>query len=565
MYQRQPERSVRRATIKNEGSDPSTGKIDIASKRLLEEEDRPMERFDVCIVGSGLAGMSGAYEAAKAGASVCLMGKGGVGKASATSMSAGIFTHPTEGLMEEELLKATIDIGRNVNDERLVRILVTNGKTVPEFLNEVGMAYETKPSGITLRRQRLMFPGVELAQHMRKVLAELGVVLFERCVTESLVLERDRCIGTLNSDKNGNAFPIASRSTILATGGFCAVFGDHDNPSGSVGDGIAMGLRAGAFARDLEFVQFFPIGMKQEGFPPFVLFPPYANGARIVNDKGDDVLKKRVPEETNLTRAVLLQRDKVCQAIAFEEGRGRKCYLDLSNATGWDEIDTMTLNSMYQLKTYGFSPSDGKIRIRPTAHHSMGGLVIDEHCQTRVIDLYAAGEVVGGLHGANRRGGNALTEALVFGRMAGRRAAERAMSRQETSSTRLFDDELIMKEKDSAYLSKMRKTIGEVCTKSLGIVRSREGLVNGLGCANRLRQEARSTSEVSIGTGEKEIENILVVVEGALNSALLRQESRGSHFRRDFPVEDERWLGHIEVSMSGSDLIYSFVSKKMLT
>ncbi|MDD1764899.1 MAG: FAD-binding protein [Methanomassiliicoccales archaeon] len=556
---------MRIATIENEGSDASTGKIDIAPNRLLREEERPMERFDVCIVGSGLAGMSGAYEAARAGASVCLMGKGGVGKASATSMSAGIFTHPTEGLREEELFKATIDIGRNMNDERLVRILVTNGRTVPEFLSEVGITYETKPSGITLRRQRLMFPGVELAQLMKKVLADLGVVLFERCVTESLILERNRCIGTLNFDKNGNTFPIASHSTILATGGFCAVFGDHDNPSGLVGDGIAMGLRAGALARDLEFVQFFPIGMKQEGFPPFVLFPPYANGARIVNEKGDDVLRKRVPEETDLTRAVLLQRDKVCQAIAFEEDRGRKCYLDLSNATGWDKIDMETLNSMYQLKTYGFSPSDGKVRIRPTAHHSMGGLVIDECCQTEVIGLYAAGEVVGGLHGANRRGGNALTEAVVFGRIAGRIAAERAMGRQGTPSTRLLDDELTMKETDTTHLSKMRKAIGEVCTKSLGIVRSREGLVNGLEWVNRLRQEARSTSEVSMEDGKKDIENILVVVEGALNSALLRQESRGSHFRRDFPVEDERWLGHVEVSMSGSDLIYSFVSKKTLT
>jgi len=521
-----------------------------------------MERFDVCVVGSGLAGLSAAYEAAKTGASVCLLCKGCVGKASATSMSAGIFTHPTEGLREEELLRATMDIGCGINDERLVRRLVEEGRAVPEFMKEVGMSFDTKPSGIHLRRQKLVFPGVELALLMKAVLGKIGVTFFEHCVTDSLLMENGTCAGTLNLDRKGNAFAIASSSTVLATGGFCAIYQDHDNPSGAVGDGIAIALEAGAHARDLEFVQFFPIGMKQEGFPPFVLFPPYAEGARIVNEKGEDVLRKRIPEETNLTRAVLLQRDKVCQAIAFEEARGRKCYLELSKVTDWDKVDMATLNSMYQLKTYGFSPSQGKIGIGPTAHHSMGGVIVDEDCRTGVEGLYAAGEVVGGLHGANRRGGNALTEALVFGRISGRIAAEGALKAAGGPSVEP-EGSRREEEADLSIVEEMKDEVRGACSRSLGIIRSRDSLIDGKERTKRVRQDILAIRSRSAASAKlRELESMATVAEAAMNSALLRQESRGSHFRKDFPVEDERWLGHVEVSMSGRDLSYSLVSKE---
>jgi succinate dehydrogenase/fumarate reductase flavoprotein subunit len=322
-----------------------------------------------------------------------------------------------------------------------------------------------------------------------------------------------------------------------------------------------MALEAGAHARDLEFVQFFPIGMKEEGLPPFVLFPPYPDSAKIVNDKGDDVLRKRIPEETNLTRAVLLKRDKVCQALAFEEERGRKCYLDLSHVTDRYKVDMTTLNSMYQLTKYGFSPSKGRIRIGPTAHHSMGGVIIDEDCRTGVEGLYAAGEVVGGLHGANRRGGNALTEALVFGRVAGRMAAERARKIPRVKLPHMEHQD-VKNENDISSIAEMRKDIASVCSKFLGIVRSRDGLVEGKERVRSIRQKLRTMStNGKLLCRLTELKDASLVAEAAISSALLRQESRGSHFRKDFPVEDDRWLGFVKVSISGDDLLYSFVSK----
>ncbi|MDD1767547.1 MAG: FAD-binding protein, partial [Methanomassiliicoccales archaeon] len=485
----------------------------------------------------------------------------GVGKASATSMSAGIFTHTTEGLRKDELIQATIDIGRNINDDRLVRKLVTEGGGVLGFMDEIRANYDLKSSGVQLRRRKLVFPGIEMMMLMKDLLSDMGVTFLERCITSKLAVENNKCVGTLCWEKSGRLLSVASTSTVLATGGFCAIYEDHDNPVGAVGDGIAMALEAGAQARDMEFVQFFPIGMKQEGLPRFVLFPPYPEGAMIVNDKGDDVLRKRIPDEADLTRAVLLKRDRVCQAIAFEEERGRRCYLDLSNVEDWDAVDITTMNSLYQLRKYGFPRSDNRIRIGPTAHHSMGGVIIDDRCRTGVDGLFAAGEVTGGLHGANRRGGNALTEALVFGRIAGRMSAENASRtrRGKTYELQNPNDEI---EIDSSKIARMRRNCAVACSKCLGIIRSRDALAEGKEKIKSIRQELRT---ILGGVGPygklRELDSALLVAEGAMSSALLRQESRGSHFRKDFPVEDDRWIGFVRVSMSAGGLSYSFVSK----
>ncbi len=521
-----------------------------------------MERYDVCVVGGGAAGLCAAYEASKAGASVCIISKGCLGLASATAMSAGIFTHPTEGLREDELRKATIDIGCRINDGALVQRLVSEGSGIPYFLKEVGIEFDPKPSGIHLRRKRLRFPGVEFGKRMRDLLKERGVVVHEHCSTESLIMRGDRCVGAVSRDKGGSTFSIISDAVILATGGFCGIFETNDNPAACTGDGIAMALRAGAAVRDAEFVQFFPIGMAEENLPPFVLFPPYPDEARLVNDKGEDVLRKRLPEERNLTRAVILQRDKVCQAIAFEEERGRNCYLDLSEVNDWKGVDMGTMNSMYQLVTYGHMPANGRIRITTTAHHSMGGVVIDENARTGVKGLYAAGEIAGGLHGANRRGGNALAEAVVFGRIAGEAAAGVRVGMVERRAINNMKEAVEVETGDGSGAKEARRRIAAACSRSLGIVRSRGSLAEGISEIREIEKGIGNEGKVRSFEGD-EVKNMALIAQIAMQSALLRQESRGSHFRKDFPVEDDRWLGSIRASLSGAQLAYSFVPNKL--
>jgi len=531
-------------------------------------EEESMERFGVCIVGGGLAGLCAAFEAAKANANVCMITKGCVGKASATSMSAGIFSHPTEQMREDDLFKATMEIGRWINDEKLVRKLVSGGKEVPNFLQNFGMKFESKPSGMHLTREKLIFPMIELTTVMKESLEKMGVTFFEHCTVENLVMDGNKCLGVAGLDRNYSSFSIAANATILATGGFCAMFESNDNPIATTGDGMVMALEAGASLRDLEFIQFFPIAMIHKGLPPFILFPPYPPGAKIINDKGEDILKKRVPEETDLTKAVIIYRDKVCQAIAFEEEKGRKCFLDLSSVKRWEDTDMKTMNSMFQLHTYRFPlTNETMIRITCTAHHSMGGIIIDENCSTGIQNLYAAGEIVGGIHGANRKGGNALADALIFGRIAGTNAAKQKgvaieKDRFDTLVSIINEQSRQAEEIPRERLLDIKKTIARTCSKCLGIVRSRDLLVESAAVAEKIFGELKN-----VKTDEKsrtlldEIRSMALLAEMATHTALLRQESRGSHFRKDFPVEDERWLGFIEVTMVNGKPAYSFVPK----
>jgi succinate dehydrogenase/fumarate reductase flavoprotein subunit len=531
-------------------------------------EERSMERFDVCIVGGGLAGLCAAFEAAKANANVCMITKGCVGKASATSMSAGIFSHPTEQMREDDLFRATMEIGRWINDEKLVKKLVSGGKEVPCFLQSLGMKFESKPSGMHLTREKLIFPMIELTTVMKESLKKMGVTFFEHCAVENLVMDGKKCLGIVGLDRNYSSFSIAANSTVLASGGFCAMFENNDNPNTTTGDGMVMALEAGASLRDLEFIQFFPIAMMHKGLPPFILFPPYPPGARVINDRDEDILKKRVPEETDLTKAVIVYRDKVCQAIAFEEEKGRKCFLDLSSVKRWENVDMKTMNSMFQLRTYRFPlANETMIRITCTAHHSMGGIIIDENCSTGIQSLYAAGEIVGGIHGANRKGGNALADALIFGRIAGANAAKQRgvtieKDRFETLVSIIDEQSRQTEEIPRDRLMEMREMIASTCSKCLGIVRSRDLLAESATIAEKMFAELKNAK-----TDKKsrilldEIRSMALLAEMATHTALLRQESRGSHFRKDFPVEDERWLGYIEVTMVDKKPAYSFVPK----
>lgn len=525
-----------------------------------------MEEFDVCVVGGGLAGLCAAHEAAKRNASVCVVTKGCAGKASATSMSAGIFSHVTAQVKEEELFKATMEIGRWINDEKLVRILVSQSREIPQYLDGLGIKFEPKPSGMHLVRERLTFPMIELTSKLIDTLDGLGVTFFEHCAVESLIKDGEKCIGVKAIDRNNASFPIASRSTVLAAGGFCAMFENNDNPFATTGECMVMAMESGASLRDLEFVQFFPISMIHKGLPPFILFPPYPSDAKIVNDKGEDILKKRVPEETDLTKAVIVYRDKVCQAIAFEEEKMRKCYLDLSAVKKWDDTDMTTMNSMFQLCKYRF-PDRGEqmIRITCTAHHSMGGVIIDEHCWTGVAGLYATGEFVGGVHGANRKGGNALADALIFGRIAGSSAVRYGTDGIEKSRVEdayASTEERYEKGHEIATerLYEMREVIRRMCSKSLGILRSRDSLNE---CAAKASEIVRELNEAKGGKKNRiqfvETKSMALLMEMIAHAALLRQESRGSHFRKDFPVEDDRWLGHIKVTMVDQNPAYSFV------
>lgn len=327
----------------------------------------------------------------------------------------------------------------------------------------------------------------------------------------------------------------------------------HDNPVRASGDGYALAFHAGCRLRDMEFVQFYPPGLAESGKPPLILGAALSEVGRVVNSEGKDLFQKYQIVDRP---AAIRSRDQYSLAIFQEEAAGKQVFLDLRALSDQDWPKDIVGASLRDLLRNTYSCARKPLRISPMCHFFMGGIVTDQNGQTEIPGLFAAGEVVGGLHGANRLGGNALDEVLVFGNRAGKAAAQWAEGQLQPKAT-----EMGMQNRMAEFQKKIgitttgtpakniRKAIGEVLWEKAGILREEKGLVEALDSLERLKSEQlpRMRSENPKEVLEKlEVENAVVVAEMIIRSALLRQESRGSHFRKDFPaMDDQKWKGNI--------------------
>jgi succinate dehydrogenase/fumarate reductase flavoprotein subunit len=316
----------------------------------------------------------------------------------------------------------------------------------------------------------------------------------------------------------------------------------------------------------MEFVQFMPIGLAEEGSPPFLLAPSLADSGKVVNSSGLDVLEKyQIVDKPVAIRC----RDTFSQAIIKEEERGEKVFFDLRNLGDeeWPK-DNMAVSQKRMLRDR-FSCSNRLLRISPMAHFFIGGVSTDSDGETEVPGLWAAGEVVGGLHGANRMGGNALSEIIVFGSRAGARAAEWALRektlREPGALIRSRWDRFQKKWKSNGKgLSPrvLRKRTGTILWNQGGIIKEEKGLQSALEELRKMKNEDLpwAASETPKETLEKiEVDNGVLVAEMILRSALMRRESRGAHYRKDFSVVDDRnWKGNIFLKKSEAEMILTF-------
>jgi succinate dehydrogenase/fumarate reductase flavoprotein subunit len=307
----------------------------------------------------------------------------------------------------------------------------------------------------------------------------------------------------------------------------------------------------------MEFVQFYPLGLAEPGLPAFLVHPGLADKGRLVNGRGEDILSKYgIHERPAGERA----RDRLSQALFQEiQGEGGEVFLDLRELSekAWTR-DPLSASIRHILgERYGAMRQP--LRVAPMAHHVMGGVSMDPWGATSVPGLFAAGEVAGGVHGANRLGGNGLTEAVVFGARAGERAASwarEAAKGTETEFTEAFGASVpeFGAGIPRGRLRRLRENLREVMWKEGGVLRNRSGLLRAIETVEGILTEA---SEEHPEGDPKEAQSVLDLRFGSrtalliLRAALRREESRGAHFREDFPAqEDERWLGHLRVSLS---------------
>ena len=356
------------------------------------------------------------------------------------------------------------------------------------------------------------------------------------------------------------------KSLILAAGGYTRVYAVSSSRSfENYGEGMVLAYEAGTDLVDMEMVQFHPTGMvwPEKALGTLTTEAIRGEGGILLNSKGERYMKNYYPE-----RMELGPRDVVARATYNEilDGRGTEhggVWLDVTNLSKQKILDR--LPTMYeQFKNInGIDISKDKMEVGPTAHYSMGGIVVDMKCRTKIRGLFAVGEGISQIHGANRLGGNSLLDTIVFGKIAGFEAASLAKEegeRHKTEQSQLgltvsnkkeFDDDEIFIVKDPITF---RNEIQEIMKQNAGIIREETRLQNGLKRILELKKEFYSKDnilkEFKIENEEVvltlEVKSSLVVSEAIIRSALIRQESRGAHYRSDFPqLDDEKWKVNI--------------------
>jgi len=509
---------------------------------------------DILVIGSGLAGMVSALEAEKSGLQVLMVGKFAIGMGTNTSMANGAFTAANSRFSKEDHLRATLESGKGLNHLPLVNALIEKGPDAVEGLRNDGVPIVERGIGYGVGRPEgsSQVPGVILIKAFTERLKGTSIKLLPGLTIFDLVIEEGEVRGAFGFLKDGRPCLIKSKAVILTTGGAGAIFRRNDNQRGILGDGYALALRAGLPLYDLEFVQFYPFVLAEPRLSTFILFPPHPKETRLLNEKGEDLFEG-LGIRGDLTQTIITQRDRLSIAL-FEASQNGDVYFDLTQVPE-EKWNHYPLNFLRKSK---FPFRERPFLVSPAVHFFMGGIEIDEHGKTALPGLFAAGEAAWGVHGANRLGGNALTECAVFGAIGGGSAAEYAQQKECGQGLSNQFSEILKKRwerKASAYLKKRRgafdhpsdllKDLKDLAWKYSGPVRKEEWLKEGL---ERLTSVEKRMEKVYPATvkdlfKKRDLETVTLLLKAILRGSLFRTESRGSFFRKDFQdQDDEHWL-----------------------
>ena len=509
---------------------------------------------DILIIGSGVAGILSALEAETFGLKVLLLGKFAIGLGTNSSMSNGAFTAANSHFSKEDHLKATLKSGKGLNQAHLVRTLIERGATVTEVLRNYGVPMMERGVGYVVGRPESssQLPGVILVKALVERLKKSSVHVLPGLVIFDLVVEEGEVRGAFGFLKDGRSCLIQSKAVVLTAGGAGAIYRRNDNQKSVLGDGYAFALRTGLPLFDLEFVQSYPLVLAEPRLPTFILLPPYPKEIRLYDERGED-LSEKLGVEKDLNRAVVTQRDTFSISL-FEASQKGDVYMDLTKVPE-ERWNRYPLNFLKKSK---FPFRERPFLVSPAVHFFMGGIEIDESGRTALPGLFAAGEVAWGIHGANRLGGNALTECAVFGVISGQSAAEYVCQKGNGPGPSTLLSEASMRKwerKIKNYIKKRRgpfdhpgdllKNLKDLAWKYAGPAREEDSMKEGLAQLASLEKRIERIYPATLKDlfRKRDLENSALVLKTILRGSLLRTESRGSFFRKDFPERDDlNWM-----------------------
>lgn len=505
---------------------------------------------DILVIGSGLAGLWSSICLADKDQDVVLISKSFLGAGSNTCLSGAAFTASGPDFDHSDHERLFFSNGQGLLDKhsKLVEQVVQNGeREIDELSIKTGLNFKYIKGGrYELDTEpNVTIPGGKLVFSLANIVRASRIKIIEHATVFSLLKEDGKIWGATGCLSQGDPFKIIAKATILATGGYASCLSRNDNSKRICGDGHLLAFNSGGLLRDLEFIQFYPLGMDEIFLPSYLVDYPFPKGTRLESEDEEDIVLSHFGPGVSIEQACSAFRDQLSILLEKEIFRGKKPtvvfqYLD-------EAIPFCRL-----LASYGMSSPPIKIKVAPCAHFTMGGVDVDSNLSI-LPGLFGAGEIVGGLHGANRFSGNALTACLVQGRIASLSALR--ISRQSKSITKVGQKihSFCQKLKKNGKVDDLKKEIGEISIlaekmgmQCIGPVRHSADLLLGLKKIMELKSylETFTLSENSpLMIRYYETWNKVSLIELSIKSSLARTESRGSHYREDYPNSDNNQKG----------------------
>jgi len=542
---------------------------------------------DVLVIGAGGAGSRAAIEASDHNVSVTLLSKELFGKAH-TCMAEGGVNAPLANVDPYDTwqvhFKDTIEGGDYINNQKLVEILVKEVNDRIYDLEDFGAVFDRTSDGKIMQRfegkqtyRRTCYAADRTGHEMMQTLVEevrrRGIDVLDETFVTNFLTSGGKVAGAFAIDyKTGRFTVFRAKSIVLASGGAGRIFKITTNAAQDTGDGMASAYNIGAKLVDMEMVQFHPTGMV---FPEshqgvLVTEAVRGEGGILFNTSRERFMQRYEPEKMELAG-----RDVVARSIATEilEGRGTPkggVYLDVSHLPA-NVIEEHLPSMLRQFRDVGVDIRKESMEVAPTAHHFMGGVQIDENAATNIPGLYAAGEITGGVHGGNRLGGNALADTQVFGKRAGENAAKYAREtalqiadkkqiNRETRHANRF-----LKAKEGTRPVEVKNKLASLMWDKVGIFRTGGEIQDAIAELDRVKTEELPKLYVMSGNTRYnrewiealEVENLVTVAEMVAKAALMREESRGAHYRRDFPkTNNQNWFVNVVIQQENSAMMF---------
>lgn len=526
-----------------------------------------MKLHDIVVVGAGLAGMRAAL-AAPADLDVAIVSKVHPVRSHSVAAQGGINAALSANDSWEAHAFDTIKGGLYLGDQDAVEAMCREAPGEIVELERMGVIFSRDEQGRIAQRPfggtgavRTCYAadrtGHAILHAMYEQLLKRRVTVYEEWYVTSLIVEDGVCRGVIAWDLlHGGLHSLAAKAVILATGGSGRVFLTSTNAVINTGDGMALAYRAGLPLQDMEFVQFHPTTLKDTGI--LITEGARGEGAYLLNTLGERFMKRYAPDLMELAT-----RSTVSLALGREilEGRGVDgcVLLDLRHLGRARIMERLPQIRELAMEFAGVDPVESPIPVRPGAHYQMGGVRTNQWGETEMRGLYAAGECACvSVHGANRLGGNSLLETVVFGRRAGARAGAhvRDVPPRAVSGAALRAEQdrtaRLLAGRGPIRAWQLREELGQTMSQNLGIFRTQASMTGALKTVQDLKARVPLLALHDRGQvfntdliGALELQSLLEIAETIVAGALAREESRGAHYRSDFPERDDaRWLTH---------------------